>query len=93
MELSKKATNTRREYLRTWNAEHPENTRATRSRYWEKKAKEFYGPDYVGPKEGEDLSKQARRIRNRYYKEYRKKNPEVIKKNISDYWERKAKEG
>lgn len=93
MTLSAKATDARRDYLRSWNAEHPEKNREACARYWEKKAKEFYGVDYVPPKDGEGLSRQARRLRNRYQKEYRKKNPDIIKKNVKDYWERKARAG
>ncbi len=36
------------------------------------------------------LSEQARKLRNQYAREYRKKNPEKIKKYNIQYWERKA---
>lgn len=38
------------------------------------------------------ISKEAREAKNKYYREYRKKNPEKVKKYIADYWERKANE-
>ena len=36
------------------------------------------------------MSDEAREARNRYAREYRKKRPDVIRKNFADYWERKA---
>jgi len=36
------------------------------------------------------LSEQARLARNDYQREYRRKNPEKIKRYMIEYWERKA---
>ena len=88
--LSLTACKTRREYWKKWNAGHPENRKATRARYWENRAKNFYGPDYEGPKPGQDLSDHARDVRKMYYREYRKTHAEDLKRNIENYWERQA---
>ncbi|GAI28294.1 unnamed protein product, partial [marine sediment metagenome] len=39
----------------------------------------------------EELSKQARQAKNAYQRNWRKNNPDKLKKYIRDYWERKAK--
>ncbi len=91
-ELSSEAASARSEYFKLYRAEHPESIKAVRLRYWEKKAQEFYGVDYVGPKPGEELSSQARELRRKYYADYREKNSEAIKKSHKAYWERKARE-
>jgi len=36
------------------------------------------------------LSQKALEARREYNREYRRKNPEKIRKHINDYWERKA---
>jgi len=36
------------------------------------------------------LSEQARQIRNAYQREYRRRNPEKLKRYMIEYWERKA---
>lgn len=88
--LSPEAAKTRREYYRKWRANNRKADKATKFRYWEKKAQEYYGADYIGPLPGEELSRQAREVRRKYYAEYRKKNPTIIKKAYSNYWERKV---
>jgi len=37
-----------------------------------------------------ELSEQARRLRNEYQRQYRKKNPDKLKEYNRRYWERKA---
>ena len=37
-----------------------------------------------------NLSEKARELRNAYQSEYRRKNPDKIRKYNVDYWERKA---
>ena len=37
-----------------------------------------------------ELSQKAREARNRYAREYRKKNPEKVKRYFAGYWEKKA---
>jgi predicted RNA-binding Zn-ribbon protein involved in translation (DUF1610 family) len=37
-----------------------------------------------------ELSDKAREIKNAYQREWRRKNPERLKKHMADYWERKA---
>ena len=36
------------------------------------------------------LSPQAREERRKYYREWRRKNPDKVRKHLNDYWERKA---
>jgi DNA-binding NarL/FixJ family response regulator len=36
------------------------------------------------------MNEAARKLRNAYQSEYRRKNPDKIRKYNSDYWERKA---
>ena len=91
-ELSPEAREARVEYYRSWRVEHPENIRATQLRYWEKKAQEFYGKNYVAPAPGEEISSQAVEMRRAYYANRRKQDPEAEKKNLYDFWERKARE-
>ena len=91
-ELSLKAREARAEYYRSWRVEHPESARATQLRYWEKKAQAIYGADYVAPLPGEEISTQALEVRRAYYAERRKRDPEAEKKNMCDFWERKALE-
>ena len=38
------------------------------------------------------LSEEARKARNEYYREWRKKNPEKVKQAQEKYWKKKAKE-
>ena len=38
------------------------------------------------------LSEEARKARNAYYREWRKKNPEKAKQNLERYWMKKALE-
>ncbi|NLD33159.1 MAG: hypothetical protein GX662_13040 [Trichococcus flocculiformis] len=38
------------------------------------------------------LSEEARKARNEYYREWRKKNPEKVKQAQENYWKKKAKE-
>ena len=90
MELSTEARTLRNDHFKTWRKTHPENTQATRRRYWEKKAREHYGKDYEPPKDDTTLSPQAVKIRRDYYASYRKNNPEIVNKAITNYWERKA---
>lgn len=92
MELSTKARTFRNESAKTWRKNNPENVQAIRRRYWEKKAREHYGPKYEGPENDNELSAQAVGIRRAYYATYRKNNPEIIARSISNYWERKTKE-
>lgn len=91
--LTNTATRCRREYYRKWRSINPEKEKLIKLRYWEKKAKQLYGEDYVPPLPGEVISKQARDTRRNYFREYQKKNAEAIKRNTANYWEKKAKEG
>ena len=91
-QLSPEAAKTRRKYYREWRAKNRGADKAIKFRYWEKKAQEYYGADYVGPLPGEELSRQARDVRRKYYAEYRKKNQTNINKTYSNYWERKVYE-
>lgn len=43
-------------------------------------------------KDQEQLEAKARELRNAYYKEWRKRNPEKVKANNRNYWLRKAAE-
>lgn len=38
------------------------------------------------------LSEEARKARNAYFREWRKKNPEKVKQANEKYWEKKAQE-
>ena len=38
------------------------------------------------------MTEEAKEARNEYYREYRKKNPDKVKKYNADYWIRKAKQ-
>jgi DNA-binding NarL/FixJ family response regulator len=40
----------------------------------------------------ETLSEKARKLKNEYQKNWKRKNPDKVKKYIANYWERKAKE-
>ena len=88
--LSPEAKTSRREYYRKWRANNRDTDRATKCRYWEKKAQEYYGADYIGPNSDGELSRQAREVRRKYFAEYRSKHPETINKAYQNYWERKA---
>ena len=37
-----------------------------------------------------DLSQEAKEARNAYYREWRKKNPEKMKRYQENYWKKKA---
>lgn len=89
-ELSPKAREARSNYYRDLRGKHPENRRTTQLRYWEKKARELYGVDYVAPLPGEEISAQGLEVRRAYYAERRKRDPEAGKKYMRDFWERKA---
>ena len=39
-----------------------------------------------------DLSQEAKEARNAYYREWRKKNPEKMKRYQENYWKKKAQE-
>lgn len=82
----------RNEYLRSWNAENPEKVKLIRLRYWEKKAKQLHGQNYVGPEPGEAISKQALEIKRKYYRDYQKENADAMRRNNNNYWNRKAKQ-
>lgn len=38
------------------------------------------------------MSKEAKEARNKYFREWQKKNKDKVKRNQERYWERKAKE-
>ena len=38
------------------------------------------------------LSEKARKLKNEYQNNWKRKNPDKVKKYIANYWERKAKE-
>lgn len=40
----------------------------------------------------ETLSEKARKLKNEYQKNWKRKNPDKVKKYIANYWERKASE-
>lgn len=60
-----------------------EKYKANQALYWENKTKETLGKDIV-------TEEEIRQVYNDYHKQYRKKNPEIIKKNTNDFWGRKA---
>ncbi len=91
-ELSPEASNSRREYYRKWRADNKNGDKAIKLRYWEKKAQEYYGEDYIGPESSDQLSRQAKEVRRKYYADYRNKNREALNKTYKNYWENKAKE-
>lgn len=37
-----------------------------------------------------ELSDKARELKNSYQRDWRKRNPDKLKKHLADYWERKA---
>lgn len=37
-----------------------------------------------------DIKEKARLLKNEYQREWRRKNPDKVKKHISSYWERQA---
>ncbi len=39
-----------------------------------------------------ELSEQARKLRNEYQRKWRKNNPDKVKKHQKTYWEKKALE-
>ena len=39
-----------------------------------------------------ELSQEAREQRNAYMREWRRKNPDKVKKNLANHWERKAEQ-
>lgn len=39
-----------------------------------------------------ELSKEAKEARNKYHREWRKNNPDKVKKHKKTYWEKKARE-
>lgn len=62
---------------------HKEQYKANQALYWENKAKQALGKDSV-------TEEEIRQVYNDYHKQYRKRKPEVVKKNTDDFWERKA---
>lgn len=40
----------------------------------------------------ETLSEKARKLKNEYQKNWKRKNPDKVKKYFTDYWEKKASE-
>ena len=90
--LTDKATDARRAYYQKWNAENSDRIRLYNLKKWESKACQTFGSDYIPPKDGEILSRQASELRRQYYADYRKKHPERIKASIKKFWERKAQE-
>lgn len=38
------------------------------------------------------LSEKARKLKNEYQNNWKRKNPDKVKKYIADYWEKKARE-
>ncbi len=36
------------------------------------------------------MNDEARKARNKYMREWREKNKDKLRKNVNDYWERKA---
>lgn len=51
--------------------------------YWENKTKELLGKSEV-------TEEEIRQCYNDYHKKYRKRNPEKVKKNMDNFWNRKA---
>ena len=43
-------------------------------------------------KQQKELLQKAREMRNAYYREWRKRNPEKVKQYQENYWLKKAKE-
>jgi hypothetical protein len=39
-----------------------------------------------------ELSDEAREAKNKYLREYRRRNPEKVKRYAAEHWERKAKQ-
>lgn len=39
-----------------------------------------------------ELSPKAEEARREYFRQWRKRNPDKVKKHARDYWERKARE-
>jgi DNA-binding NarL/FixJ family response regulator len=37
-----------------------------------------------------EISEKARELKNAYMREWKRKNPDKVRKHIKDYWERKA---
>lgn len=90
MAITEDAKKGRSEYYKRWRIQHPANTRAAVLRYWENKAKILYGDKYKAPAPGEEISEQARKLRNEYYAKYRRTNPEAIAKAKRKFWEKLA---
>lgn len=38
------------------------------------------------------IEELAREVRNAYHREWRKKNPDKVKRNLENYWRRKAEQ-
>lgn len=90
MAITEDAKKERSAYYKRWRIQHPANTRAAVLRYWENKAKQLYGKEYKAPAPGEEISEQARKLRNEYYAKYRRTNPEAIAKAKRKFWEKLA---
>ena len=60
-------TGSRAAYYRAWRFKNLEKDEARKRSYWERKAAKLYGDAYEGPKDGAELSKQAREVRRVYY--------------------------
>lgn len=90
MAITEDAKKERSAYYKRWRIQHPANIRAAHLRYWENKAKILYGDKYKAPAPGEEISEQARKLRNEYYAKYRSTNPEAIAKAKRKFWEKLA---
>ena len=106
--MSEDALKARREYLREYQKNyrkmHPDKYKASKKpiptekmrqynrNKWENKARKVYGEAYVPPKPDEEYSPQAVTVRREYQKEYRRRCPDVHKRAVVRYWEKKASE-
>lgn len=76
----------KRAYFRDRYRKNKDMYKNIQSNYWINYAKKRLGKNEV-------TDEEVRQCKNLYYKEYRKNNPDIIKKNLEDCYARKTKKG
>lgn len=72
-----------KELVRDWNKRNPEKRRIYQNRFFEKKARERFGADYIPPENEQELSEQAKIVKNEYH-QLKNREHRAKKKNALD---------
>lgn len=80
-----KDDNVKREYFKQRYANNKDMYKKSRNNYWTNYARKKLNKEDV-------TDEEIRECRNAYYTEYRKNNPDIIQKNLDDFWSRRKAE-